>query len=178
MRPTHIAIVLSLLLLSGSCTAQQGQCGLTKMSETAAPMYPPIAKAAHVEGNVILLVRFKLSGEVEKVDIVSGAEMLQGAATNYVKGWRANEYTGPRTCPIVINFRLLPEKDTTTPHIIRQDPQHVTLNAPAPRLEASFTPIIQIPKTVELLYPPFNSNSIQQLYYVIHIDSVTTIYRP
>jgi hypothetical protein len=176
MRATSIATALLLLSLSHPGVAQQETCGLSKMTDTNAVVYPPIAKAAHVEGNVIMLVRFKLSGEVEKVDIVSGPEMLKPAATSYVQGWRANEYTGPRTCPIVISFRLLPEKDTTTPHVIRQDPQHVTLNLPAPRLETNYASIIQLPKTIELLYPPLDSNSIQQLYLVIRVGSLT--YRP
>ena len=176
MRAMPIMAALLLLSLSHIGAAQQETCGLDKITDTAAPIYPPMAKAAHVEGNVIMLVRFKPSGEVEKVDIVSGAEMLQDAATNYVKGWRANEYTGPRTCPIVINFRLPQEKDTTTPHVIRQDPQHVTLNSPAPRLETNYASIIQLPKTIELPYLPFDSNSIQQSYLVIRVGFLT--YRP
>jgi hypothetical protein len=166
MRATSIATALLLLSLSHPGVAQQETCGLSKMTDTTAAVYPPIAKAAHVEGNVIMLVRFKLSGEVEKVDIVSGPEMLKPAATRYVQGWRANEYTGPRTCPIVINFRLQPEKDTTSPPVIRHDPQHVTLNSPTPHLNSNYMYVTEVPKIAELLCP-IDTNSIQQLYYVI-----------
>ncbi|MCU1252447.1 MAG: TonB family protein [Edaphobacter sp.] len=129
MRAMPFAIFFLLLSVSGPCIAQQEPCGLRKMMETTTPIYPPIAKAAHVEGSVIMLVNFKTSGEVQKIDIVSGPKLLQMAATTYVQGWHANEYTGPRTCPIVVNFRILHEGDTTTPAFVRLDLQHVTLNS-------------------------------------------------
>jgi hypothetical protein len=132
MRIPPIAIALLLLSLSTASIAQQGACGLTKMTETATPIYPPIARAAHVEGVVVMLVSFKTSGEVEKLDIVSGPEMLKAAAATYVKGWHANEYTGPRTCPIVVTFHLRRENEKPTPEVVRQDLQHVTLNLPSP----------------------------------------------
>ena len=137
MRATSIATALLFLSLSPIGIAQQETCGLRKMTETTTPIYPPIAKAAHVEGNVVMLVNFKTSGEVEKIDIVSGHEMLKIAATNYVQGWHANEYTGPRTCPIVVSFRLHRQGDTTTPPVVRQDLQHVTLTEPAALVQAS-----------------------------------------
>ena len=176
MRKVPVLTAILSLSLSSACFAQQGACGLNKMTEAAAPIYPPIAKAAHVEGNVVMLVNFKISGEVEKIDVVSGPEMLKFAATNYVQGWRANEYTGPRTCPIVVSFRLHRQGDTTTPPVVRQDLQHVTLTEPAALVQASSASTIQMPKTVELVLPPFDSNSIQQFYCVIHIGSLT--YRP
>jgi hypothetical protein len=129
MRSTRIAISALLLSVSAPCIAQQEPCGLSKMTETTKLLYPPIARAAHVQGDVIMLVSFKLSGEVEKIEVISGPEMLKIAATNYVQGLHANEYTGPRTCPIVVDFHILREGDTTTPAFIRQDLQHVTLNS-------------------------------------------------
>jgi outer membrane biosynthesis protein TonB len=105
------------------------------MKRTTKPNYPPIAIAAQVEGNVIMLVNFKLNGEVEKIDVISGPEMLQDSATNYVQGWRANKYTGPRTCHIDVRFALFHKSDKPLPFIVRQDLQHVTVNAPAPLVE-------------------------------------------
>jgi hypothetical protein len=59
MRTTLVAIVFLLLLLSVACVAQQEPCGLRTMTETTAPVYPSIARAAHEEGNVTMLVNFK-----------------------------------------------------------------------------------------------------------------------
>jgi hypothetical protein len=138
MRATPVAIFFLLLSVSGPCIAQE-PCGLRQMTEATTPIYPPIARAAHIEGSVIMLVNFKISGEVEKIDVVSGPERLKIAATNYVQGWRANKYTGPRTCPIVVSFRLRPQGDTTTQPVVRQDLQHVTLNAPVLSLDTNYS---------------------------------------
>jgi Gram-negative bacterial TonB protein C-terminal len=122
-------ILFPTLCISILCHAQ-APCGLTFMTETAKPLYPPIAKAAHVDGPVVMLATFKTTGEVEKVELVSGPEMLRASAIDYVKSWRANPYTGPRTCPVVVTFstpRLATQHDP--PPIVRVDPQHVTLNA-------------------------------------------------
>jgi TonB family protein len=172
MRNAPIATAILLLFLSSACIAQQGACGLNKMTEAATPAYPPIAKAAHVEGTVILLVTFKTTGEVETVDIASGPKLLERAATDYVKTWRANEYSGPRTCPIVITFHILREQEKIAPGFVRQDLQHVTLNAaPPPVLNANPSYTAQTKKQ------PYNCrfndpNRIQQLYYEIpdHCD--------
>src|SRR5580704_4577843 len=139
MHASPLAISALLLLASSPCIAQQESCGLRTMTETSKPIYPPIAKAAHVEGVVVMLVTFKLSGEVEKIDIINGPKMLQTAASDYVQGWHANEFTGPRTCPIAITFHLLRDKDTATPGSVRQDVQHVTLNSPTPLVNTNYS---------------------------------------
>jgi TonB family protein len=166
MRKAPIATAILLLSLSCACLAQQNPCGLSKMTETTTPVYPPIAKAAHVEGNVILLVSFKTTGEVDRIDVTSGPKMLERAATDYVKGWHANEYSGPRTCPIVVTFHLLRENEKATAGFARQDSQHVTLNASAPILYS--TPSY----TAQTAKQPYDCrfsdpNRIQQLYYEI-----------
>jgi len=61
---------------------------------------------AHISGNVILLVQFSLDGSVSDIAIISGPVMLRDNAISFVKGWQANPYTGPRTCPIVITYTL------------------------------------------------------------------------
>ena len=100
-------IALLFLALSGAAFAQPNTCGgLTSATDGAQPFYPPIARAAHVTGMVILLASFKTTGDVDTIQIVNGPVMLQKAATDYVKSMHANEYTGPRTCPIVVVYKL------------------------------------------------------------------------
>jgi hypothetical protein len=181
MRAMPITAALLLLFLSCECMAQPEPCGLSKITDTTPAFYPPIGKSARVGGTVILLVTFKVTGEVERIETVSGPKILESSARLYVQGWRANEFSGPRTCPVVIHYRLLPEGDHNTSTAVRSDLQHVTISAPPPPPLDSSThsaSLIQLPKTIELLDHPFDSNSIQQLYYVIRLDSVTVIYRP
>lgn len=121
------------LAVTPSTHAQTTPCGLTSMTEAAAPQYPPIAKVAHVEGTVILMARFSSSGNVEHITELSGPALLRKASVASVKTWQANEYSGPRECPIVLNFQLSygadmcdipPEPPVPYERI---DPQHVTV---------------------------------------------------
>jgi hypothetical protein len=117
-----------LLVLSATCLAQEAPCGLTSIKETTPLLYPPIARAAHVGGMVIFLVSFKLNGEVEDVQVLSGPKLLQTPATAYVKGLHANEYGGTRTCPIVVRYVIQPE-GLEADRIDHIDIQHVTIYA-------------------------------------------------
>lgn len=126
-------IALLFLTLSTAAFAQPNTCGgLTSVTDGAKPVYPPIARAAHVNGIVILLVSFKTAGEADFVQIVSGPPMLRPAATDYVKSWRANQYTGPRTCPIILQYQLTsPACDEPMSSAIsteRQDAQHTVIH--------------------------------------------------
>ena len=135
MRPSLIAGLL-LLSFSSMCVAQQREvCGLRTITETGSPTYPPIAKAAHVEGNVIMLVSFRTDGEVDAVNVVSGPKMLELAAIEYVKKWRANAYTGPRTCPIVVRFQMFHPGGKTVPELVHTDLQHVVITEREPLIQ-------------------------------------------
>ena len=133
MRPA-----LLMLALATPALAQANTCGgLTSVTESTTLVYPPIAKAAHVQGPVILMVSFTLSGAVDHIDVINGYPMLNASATSYAQGWQANPYTGPRTCPIVITYRL----STTTsekPSTTRSDPQHVTIVSGSPLIQAQY----------------------------------------
>ncbi len=51
------------------------------------PVYPPIAKAAHIQGTVVFEIRVGDSGKIESMKVVSGPAMLQQAATDCLKQW-------------------------------------------------------------------------------------------
>ena len=104
--------------------AQSAPCGLTSIRETSQLAYPPIARAAHVGGDVILLTQFDINGVPVHIHVVSGAPMLRGAALDFVKGWRANEYTGPREYPIAVTFSFAgaPSAECGTPEDESQHP--------------------------------------------------------
>ena len=53
----------------------------------AFPAYPPIAKAAHVQGTVVFDLRIGTTGKIESMDVVSGPEMLRQAAIDCLKQW-------------------------------------------------------------------------------------------
>jgi len=56
------------------------------------PVYPPIARAAHITGTVVLNVVISKDGKVEELNVVSGPQMLWEAAIDAVKQWRYRPY--------------------------------------------------------------------------------------
>jgi TonB family protein len=102
------------------------------MTETIAPAYPPIARAAHVTGMVILIATFDDSGAVTATRVVSGPPMLQEAAKQYVAGWHANAKPGIRNCPVVMSFAFRNSEPCTGGDLSvsasRSDTQHVTIS--------------------------------------------------
>lgn len=56
------------------------------------PSYPPLARAARVQGDVILTAVISVNGEIENLQLVSGHPMLVPAAISAVKQWRYKPY--------------------------------------------------------------------------------------
>jgi protein TonB len=56
------------------------------------PVYPAIAKAAHVQGAVILHAIISKQGTIENLSVISGNGMLVNAAKDAVQRWRYRPY--------------------------------------------------------------------------------------
>lgn len=54
--------------------------------------YPPDARAAHVQGTVVLKAHILKDGTIGDLAVISGPEMLQKAAIDCVKTWRYRPY--------------------------------------------------------------------------------------
>lgn len=61
------------------------------LQETA-PEYPPIAKAARIQGTVVLQATITRTGSIQNLRIISGPPMLQQAALDAVRNWRYKPY--------------------------------------------------------------------------------------
>jgi periplasmic protein TonB len=75
------------------------------------PVYPAIAKAAHVEGTVVVEAVISRTGTIESLHVVSGPMMLQSAAIEAIRAARYQPYllNGEATevqTTITVNFRL------------------------------------------------------------------------
>jgi protein TonB len=75
------------------------------------PVYPAIAKAAHVEGTVVVEAIISRAGTIESLHVVSGPEMLQRAALDAIREARYQPYrlNGVATeveTRITVNFRI------------------------------------------------------------------------
>ena len=56
------------------------------------PVYPPIAKAAHVSGSVVLHAIISKTGSIQSLTVVSGPEMLRANAVAAVQEWKYKPY--------------------------------------------------------------------------------------
>jgi protein TonB len=59
-----------------------------KALERNQPIYPAIAKAAHVQGTVVLHAIISKEGTVEQLQLISGPPLLVSAAMDAVRQWR------------------------------------------------------------------------------------------
>ena len=76
-----------------------------------APIYPPLARQARIQGTVILRVIIDKEGNVSNLQLVSGHPMLAPAAIEAVKQWRYMPYelngeTVEVQTDVQVNFRL------------------------------------------------------------------------
>jgi TonB family protein len=52
------------------------------------PAYPPLARQARIQGNVVLHVIITKDGNVEQIDVISGHPLLIQSAVDAVRQWR------------------------------------------------------------------------------------------
>jgi protein TonB len=60
--------------------------------QKTAPVYPEIAKKAHVSGTVVMKATISKSGVIENLHVVSGPAMLTQSALEAVRTWRYKPY--------------------------------------------------------------------------------------
>jgi protein TonB len=75
------------------------------------PLYPPIARAAGIQGTVVIEATISKTGRIESLHATSGPEMLRNAARDAVAAARYRPYllNGVPTevqTTVTINFRL------------------------------------------------------------------------
>lgn len=96
-----VAHLLLLIALTSLATSQVHPTDVVRVADTiisqqitvkVAPVYPPLARQARIQGAVILKVRISKSGNIENVQLVSGHPMLAPAAIEAVKQWKYRSY--------------------------------------------------------------------------------------
>lgn len=90
--------------------AQTPPCAIGSLTPTAELTYPPIALQAHVSGTFVIFAKFSIVGDVTDTSVAgnfTNSMLLSDSARAFVRGLRADTYTGPRECPIVITFRIV-----------------------------------------------------------------------
>ena len=68
--------------------AQGGDVQLPRLISSIAPVYPQLAAANHVEGDVKIQAQIDASGRVTSTRVISGPILLRSAAMNAVRRWK------------------------------------------------------------------------------------------
>jgi TonB family protein len=106
-----MAPVLSLSAIAQNAMIVNASALNEHINHRSVPIYPPIAKAARVQGAVVFDIEVGVAGNIESMKVVSGPPMLQQAAIDCLKQWtfRPFEKDGlpvSATGPISIEFTL------------------------------------------------------------------------
>jgi TonB family protein len=81
-----LAFMLS--FVAGCCLASAQSLPEPILQTGQMPIYPPIARAARIEGDVKVAFVLNEKGDVESVDVKSGHPMLRDATAVIVKSWK------------------------------------------------------------------------------------------
>ena len=63
-----------------------------KLVSSPPPVYPPVAKNAHIQGEVTLHAIISKDGTVKTVEPISGLKIFHESAINAVQQWRYTPY--------------------------------------------------------------------------------------
>lgn len=128
-----------LLFFSGLCFADGTKWLRPKHIEK--PVYPPIARTAHITGQVSLTLTVDESGRVEDVkahtepDRAPGSKILQDSAVKTVRQWTFHKPPRvPYTETVVFDYRMDNVKIDRV-KVIYDSPLHVTILGPLPFVE-------------------------------------------
>ena len=75
------------------------------------PLYPSIARSAHIQGDVVLQALISKQGTIENLRAISGHAILQQAAIDAVKQWKykpwiLNTEAVEVETTIIVHFRI------------------------------------------------------------------------
>ena len=110
-------LALGLIAFASLCHAEPRWCKVTGFVDRDSPVYPPIAKAAKVEGSVLVHIIYPTTGKVENVEIVFGPPMLLKAVRDALMKWRVKtDATGEATCQtlVIVDFKIEDAGNTAT----------------------------------------------------------------
>jgi hypothetical protein len=107
-------------------------CPLDGMTESKSPTYPPIARAAHVSGDVSARIAFDGKGQVTDIDQWTGPDMLKKTTEDYLRSWQLKSlpsYMHSCHTTVLIEYRLT-TATTEVPgntQVFKADPSHILI---------------------------------------------------
>jgi hypothetical protein len=103
----RILIISLLAVLAMAAEAEPGWCSVTGKAAADRLSYPPIAKAARVEGVVVSRIIFEPNGKVERFESVFGPPMLFEFLEKEMSSWNlVTDAKGNETCETLVIARF------------------------------------------------------------------------
>jgi TonB family protein len=124
MRTLHL-IAISGLIAGTTALHAQKELGQDEMASHlmtwVTPVYPTIAQAAQVQGDVVFKVELAPDGLVRSMKVVSGPPMLRQATSDALKQWRYQPFHNGNaaiavTGNVLVRFTLADKPAVHTPH--------------------------------------------------------------
>lgn len=105
--------LITILIVFGDTPVTSAQAVATEPSVVQAipPNYPPLALAAHVEGEVTVEARINPQGDVTATKMISGHRLLSLAAEKAARRWKFNpleQGVNERTVRLYFKFTMVP----------------------------------------------------------------------
>lgn len=105
------------------------ECPMDGVSESKQPTFPPIARAAHVSGEVSARVAFDKKGHPTGVDQIDGPEMLKATTAEYLQSWQIKPLTYIDSChaTVLIEYRFTEATEVVESDVkvFKADPTHI-----------------------------------------------------
>jgi hypothetical protein len=130
MRRLHVVLLVAVLAVCATgIKAQDSPVTLPKVVQHAEPAYPPIARTAHITGEV--RVRISTDGEsVREAEAESGPPLLRKPAEENVRTWKFVPHT-PGTFHVTFRYKII-SGDTEVEFL--ESPAIIQMVAPAPQI--------------------------------------------
>lgn len=115
---TFVTVVLW-ILASLLCSAEPRWCVVSEKDPSNTLLYPPIARAARVQGVVVMRMIYAPNGRVLRTEPVFGPVMLSNAVTSQLLNWTVKtDATGDQQCMtlMIAEFQFHNPEEASRPH--------------------------------------------------------------
>jgi len=97
------AVVVFCMLVPVICPAEPRWCAVSQKDPSNNLVYPPIARAARVQGVVVMRMIYEPNGKVERTEPVFGSVLLADSVTKQLLNWTVKtDATGNEQCVTLV----------------------------------------------------------------------------
>lgn len=117
------AIIVFCALTPLLCPAEPRWCAVSQKDPSNTLLYPPIARAARVQGVVVMRMIYEPNGKVERTEPVFGPAVLAEATTKQLLNWTVKtDATGNEQCVTLVIAEFRFHDPNETPQFLSAQP--------------------------------------------------------